>query len=211
MSRYFLTANTEEQQQLDGGGEKSMSAPVSSISSSRNSVVVNKEGASLLEVRRLVFLKNGQNSKGGGWKKTRSHNTKKMNYLPNHWRRRVALHWPPAVVRLRCSARSVVVYHPTVDETPWNRPGMDRRWKIRYFLVSIYYLLLVYTDSSQDKIRRVALSLSLTCCLTSVDRSPRIGPSPVNSVSLRMTHSTSSRRDNSSAFQCSVLFSSRFL
>lgn len=42
----------------------------------------------------------------------------KMNYLPNHWRQRAALHWPPAVVRLRCSARSTVVYHPTVDETP---------------------------------------------------------------------------------------------
>lgn len=50
-----------------------------------------------------------------------------------------------------------------------------------------------------------------TCCLTSVDKSPRMGPRLLISVSLRMTHSISSRSDSSSAFQCSVLFSNRFL
>lgn len=121
MSRYFLMVDTEEQQQLDGE-EENRCAPVSSISSSRNSVV-NKEEASLfffLRVCLLVFLKTDKTRKEEDGKNTQPHNspTKKMNYLPNHWRRRVALHWPPAVVRLRCSARSAVVYHLTVDETP---------------------------------------------------------------------------------------------
>lgn len=42
---------------------------------------------------------------------------RKMNYLPNRWRQRVALHWLQAVSRLRCSARSTVVYHPAVFGT----------------------------------------------------------------------------------------------
>ena len=51
-----------------------------------------------------------------------------MNYLPNHWRQRVALHWLQAVSRLRCSARSTVVYHPAVFGTLWNHPeGTDKR------------------------------------------------------------------------------------
>lgn len=65
-------------------------------------------------------------------------------------------------------------------------------------------------DGWMDKNGRMRVFL-FTCCLTNVDRSPRIGPNPVNSVSLRMTHSMSSRSDNSNAFQCSVLFSRRFL
>lgn len=54
-------------------------------------------------------------------------------------------------------------------------------------------------------------SISRTCCLIKADKSPRMGPNPVSSVSFRMTHSMSSRRESSSALQCSVLFSRRFL
>lgn len=53
----------------------------------------------------------------------------------------------------------------------------------------------------------------LTNCFCRLAASPRTGPRPrvLSSVSLRMTHSVSSRRDNSSAFQCSEFDSKRFL
>lgn len=53
----------------------------------------------------------------------------------------------------------------------------------------------------------------LTNCFCRLAASPRTGPRPrvLSSVSLRMTHSVSSRRDNSSAFQCSEFDSRRFL
>ena len=54
---------------------------------------------------------------------------------------------------------------------------------------------------------------TLTNCFCRLAASPRTGPIPRvdSSVSLRMTHSVSSRRDRSKAFQCSELDSKRFL
>lgn len=57
---------------------------------------------------------------------------------------------------------------------------------------------------------QVILNL-LTCCFCNAATSPQTGPNPVSSVSFLITHSINSRNDNSSAFQCSVLLSSRFL
>ena len=137
---------------------------------------------------------------------------RKMNYLPNRWRQRAALHWLQAVSRLRCSARSTVVYHPAVFGTLWNHPGTDKGRGVSIASERQQHAP-IYTFFMRSKRweRRRRKKFLFTCCLTSVDRSPRIGPNPVNSVSLRMTHSMSSRSDNSNAFQCSVLFSRRFL
>uniref|UniRef100_A0A6B0UT89 Putative secreted protein n=1 Tax=Ixodes ricinus TaxID=34613 RepID=A0A6B0UT89_IXORI len=49
-----------------------------------------------------------------------------------------------------------------------------------------------------------------SCCFTMVVTSPPMADCADSSVSRLMTHSVSSRSDNSSWFQCSALLSSRF-
>lgn len=112
--RYFMPDKTRATNNKREGNRSGSS----SISSSRNPAVNKEEPGESGRDRdghtkkkcfsfSLLFVKSG----------TRTSKNPKMNYLPNHWRRRVALHWPQAVARLRCSARSTVVYHPAVGGT----------------------------------------------------------------------------------------------
>lgn len=69
----------------------------------------------------------------------------------------------------------------------------------------LYVLLTIY--------KYLSFQSQLTNCFCRLAASPRTGPRPrvLSSVSLRMTHSVSSRRERSSAFQCSEFDSKRFL